>query len=206
MARHSLRIILPQNGKIPTILLPAEWDNLLDTLPARSVYLVDSSAFCSTGTINHKRECMRAVVQRVEQASVTVDSRCTGSISRGLLVLLGVGQHDTEKDVAWMCEKIIHLRIFNDEHNKMNLSLADIKGELLIVSQFTLYGDCRKGRRPGFSEAAPPRVAEDLYQLCIARIQAAGYRVVTGTFQAHMDVQLTNSGPVTMLLDSSKLF
>ena len=149
---------------------------------------------------------MRAVVQRVTRASVCVDEKITGAIGRGLLVLLGVGQHDTEADVAWICEKIVHLRIFPDAEDKMNLSLADINGELLIVSQFTLFGDCRKGRRPGFSGAAPPAIAEELYQRCVLRIRDMGFSVATGTFQAHMDVELSNSGPVTMLLDSSKLF
>ncbi len=149
---------------------------------------------------------MRAVVQRVSQASVTVDGNVTGSAKKGLLILLGVGKGDTEKEVRYMADKIVNLRIFEDENDKMNLSLADIGGDLLVVSQFTLYGDVRKGRRPGFDGAAPPDVANDLYEKFVAYCKSLGIPTETGVFQAHMMVDLTNNGPVTILLDSDKTF
>ena len=149
---------------------------------------------------------MRAVVQRVSQASVTVDGNVTGSAKKGLLILLGVGKGDTEKEVRYMADKIVNLRIFEDENDKMNLSLADIGGDLLVVSQFTLYGDVRKGRRPGFDGAAPPDVANDLYEKFDAYCKSLGIPTETGVFQAHMMVDLTNDGPVTILLDSDKTF
>lgn len=149
---------------------------------------------------------MRAVIQRVSRASVTVDSEVTGSIQSGLLVLLGIHKDDTAKEVQWLTEKIINLRIFEDENGKMNHSLIDTKGAMLVVSQFTLYGDCRKGRRPGYSTAALPDKAKALYQIFIDTVKQKGVTTASGKFQAHMDVELVNDGPVTLLLDSSKLF
>lgn len=149
---------------------------------------------------------MRSVVQRVSEASVTIDDKIAGQIGRGLVVLLGIKQGDTEKDASWLAEKIVNLRIFEDDKGKMNLSLADIGGEMLIISQFTLFGDCRKGRRPGFSSAAPPELAEPLYRQFIEKVNNLEIKTATGIFQAEMAVQLTNDGPVTMLLDSEKTF
>ena len=149
---------------------------------------------------------MRAVVQRVSRASVTVDTEITGRIGPGILVLLGVHQDDGEKEVKWLVDKIINLRIFEDEAGKMNHSLLDTGGAMLIVSQFTLYGDCRKGRRPGYSTAAPPEKAEALYQGFINEVKRRNVTAANGRFQAHMGVELVNDGPVTLLLDSSKLF
>ena len=149
---------------------------------------------------------MRAVVQRVSSSKVTVDDRITGEISKGLLVLLGVTHEDTSKDVDYMIDKILNLRIFEDENEKMNLSLKDINGELLVVSQFTLYGDCRKGKRPSFSNAARPDLATTLYEEFIEKVKSQEVVVGTGEFGAHMMVDLTNDGPVTILLESNKSF
>ncbi len=149
---------------------------------------------------------MRAVVQKVTSSKVTVDGETTGEIGQGLLVLLGVTHEDTSKDVDYMIDKTLNLRIFEDEEGKMNLSLKDIGGELLVVSQFTLYGDCRKGRRPSFSTAAKPEEANELYEEYVAKAKAEGIKVGTGKFRSHMMVDLTNDGPVTMLLDSTKTF
>ncbi|WP_304340796.1 D-aminoacyl-tRNA deacylase [Metaclostridioides mangenotii] len=149
---------------------------------------------------------MRSVVQRVSSSSVTVDGDVIGKIDKGLMVLLGVTHDDTSKDVDYMIDKILNLRIFEDEDDKMNLSLKDIGGELLVVSQFTLYGDCRKGRRPSFTNAAKPDLADKLYEEFIAKAKSHGLNVGTGQFGAHMMVDLTNDGPVTILLDSSKSF
>ena len=149
---------------------------------------------------------MRAVVQRVSHADVTVDNEIVGRAGQGLLVLIGVGKGDTEKDAKYLAEKIVNLRIFEDEAQKMNLSLLDIKGDVLAVSQFTLYGDVRKGRRPGFDQAAPPDEANRLYEEFVAACRALGAPVQTGVFQADMKVSLINDGPVTILLDSEKLF
>lgn len=148
---------------------------------------------------------MRAVVQRVSSSKVTVDEAVTGQINKGLLVLLGVTHEDNSSDVDYMIDKVLNLRIFEDENEKMNLSLKDVGGELLVVSQFTLYGDCRKGRRPSFSNAAKPDMANELYEEFVRRAKAEGITVGTGQFGAHMMVDLTNDGPVTMLLDSSKI-
>lgn len=148
---------------------------------------------------------MRAVVQRVSRASVSVNNKIIGSIDKGLVILLGVSGDDTEKDVLYLADKITHLRIFADDDEKMNLSLKDIQGEMLIVSQFTLYGDCRKGRRPSYSKAANPEKAKLLYQSFIDAVQNNGIRVETGEFQAMMEVKIINDGPVTILLDSNKL-
>ena len=149
---------------------------------------------------------MRAVVQRVSRAKVTVDGWTAGEIGRGLLVLLGVGQQDTEADAAYLSEKVVGLRIFEDEDGKMNRSVRDVSGSVLVVSQFTLYGDVRRGKRPSFDEAAPPELARQLYELFVGQIQAAGLRCETGRFQEMMQVELVNEGPVTILLDSSKAF
>lgn len=149
---------------------------------------------------------MRGVIQRVSRASVTVDGRITGQIERGLLVLLGVGQNDTESDAAYLAEKVCGLRIFEDENEKMNLSLQDVGGALLVVSQFTLYGDVRKGKRPSFDAAARPERAKELYEYFVAQMRAKGVPCETGVFQAMMQVELVNEGPVTILLDSGKGF
>ncbi len=149
---------------------------------------------------------MRAVIQRVKCASVQVDKSIIGSIDHGLLVLLGVHAIDTDRDVAWLADKTVNLRIFDDPDGKMNLSLLDTGGSLLVVSQFTLYGDCRKGRRPSWSQAGRPELAESLYTLFATAVRRHGIPVQTGQFQAMMDVSLTNDGPVTLLLDSHKTF
>lgn len=149
---------------------------------------------------------MRAVVQRVSKAQVSVDNVTVGKIGRGLALLLGVGRGDTEKDIAYLAEKIMNLRVFDDENGKMNISLLDINGELLVVSQFTLYGDCRKGRRPGYDAAARPEEAQELYLSFVERCRGYGVHVETGIFQAMMQVELQNDGPVTLLLDSRKEF
>ena len=147
---------------------------------------------------------VRAVIQRVTEASVTVDNIVVGQIQRGFLVLLGVAEVDTQDEVIWIAGKIAGLRIFEDAEGKMNLALADVGGAVLLVSQFTLYGDCRKGRRPSFVEAARPEKANLLYNSVAAELKGHGLIVETGTFQAHMDVRLLNDGPVTLLLDSRK--
>lgn len=149
---------------------------------------------------------MRAVVQKVTQSRVTVDNEITGEIQKGLMVLLGVTHDDTEADAKYMAEKIANLRIFEDAEEKLNLSVKDIGGAVLSVSQFTLYGDCRKGRRPSFTEAARPEQANALYEQFNAMLEAEGISVETGRFQTHMLVELTNDGPVTVLLDSQKNF
>ncbi|SHH16312.1 D-aminoacyl-tRNA deacylase [Thermosipho atlanticus] len=149
---------------------------------------------------------MRAVIQRVLNASVNVNGKTIAKINKGILVLLGVGKHDTDEDAKYLSDKIVNLRIFDDEQGKMNLSLIDIKGELLIVSQFTLFGDCRRGRRPSYSESAPPTQAKKLYEKFIEYSKKYGLKVETGTFGAYMEVSLINDGPVTLLLDSKKVF
>jgi D-tyrosyl-tRNA(Tyr) deacylase len=149
---------------------------------------------------------MRAVVQRVSRAKVTFESETTGEIGLGLLVLLGVAGTDAKSDADYLVEKIVNLRIFEDADDKMNLSLLDIKGELLVVSQFTLYGDTRRGRRPSFIDAAPPEKANELYQYFVQKARARVSKVGTGRFQAMMDVELVNEGPVTIILDSEKTF
>ncbi len=149
---------------------------------------------------------MRAVIQRVSEASVTVGQTVVGSIERGFLVLVGVADTDEEKDALWIAEKVAGLRVFEDSEEKMNLSLADVQGAVLLVSQFTLFGDCRKGRRPSFVEAARPEKARALYEKLADNLRQLGLSVETGTFQAHMQVRLLNDGPVTLLIDSRKLF
>jgi D-tyrosyl-tRNA(Tyr) deacylase len=148
---------------------------------------------------------MRAVVQRVTRAKVTVDENITGEIAGGLLVLLGVSPDDSEKDIDYLVDKIINLRIFDDDDGKMNLSLLDVSGKLLAVSQFTLYGDTRRGRRPSYIDAAPPERANELYELFVSKAREF-VAVETGKFQAMMQVELVNDGPVTILIDSAKLF
>ncbi len=149
---------------------------------------------------------MRAVVQRVSRARVTVNDWTSGEIGHGLLVLVGVGHDDTEADASYLAEKIAGLRIFEDEDGKMNRSVMDAGGSVLAVSQFTLYGDVRRGKRPSFDEAAPPDQARRLYEFFVQRIQAVGLRCETGRFQEMMQVELVNEGPVTILLDSKKEF
>ncbi|WP_036221829.1 D-aminoacyl-tRNA deacylase [Mesoaciditoga lauensis] len=150
---------------------------------------------------------MRAVVQRVNWAKVEVEEKIVGEIKKGLLVFLGVGQEDTQKDLEWMVNKIPNLRVFEDEDEKMNKSLMDIKGEMLVVSQFTLYGDCRRGRRPSFSSAAPADKAKKMYEdFCDMVEKAHGIKVEKGVFQADMKVSLLNDGPVTLLLESKGTF
>ena len=149
---------------------------------------------------------MRAVIQRVKEARVEVDGEVVGRIGEGMLILLGAGKDDTEEDVRYLAEKIAGLRIFEDTEGKMNLSVTDTGGQVLVVSQFTLYGDCRKGRRPSFDKAAPPETAERLYELFISEIRGRGVKVETGRFRAMMDVHLVNSGPVTLMLDSKREF
>lgn len=149
---------------------------------------------------------MRVVIQRVGQAKVTVSAEIVGEITEGLLVLLGVAHDDNESDAAYLAKKTAGLRIFEDDEGKMNLSVTDIAGQVLVVSQFTLLGDCRKGRRPSFADAAPPDRADKLYQNYVECLRAEGLHVETGVFQAMMKVELANEGPVTILLDSKKSF
>jgi D-tyrosyl-tRNA(Tyr) deacylase len=149
---------------------------------------------------------MRAVVQRVTSARVTVDDRVTGEIGSGLLVLLGVEQNDGPADIQYITSKIRDLRIFSDDAGKMNLSVLDRQGAVLVVSQFTLSGDARNGRRPSFASAAPPQIARALYEDVVRELKTSGLRVETGEFQAMMQVALVNDGPVTILLDSRKTF
>jgi D-tyrosyl-tRNA(Tyr) deacylase len=145
---------------------------------------------------------MRAVVQRVSRAKVTVQGEVTGEIGQGLLVLLGVADDDTHDDASYMAEKLVSLRIFPDDEGKMNRSLIDVGGKMLVVSQFTLYGDCRKGRRPSFIKAARPELADSLYRIFVVEVQGRGVQTATGRFQAHMDVELVNDGPVTLIVES----
>ena len=147
---------------------------------------------------------MRAVIQRVTRASVSVDGRVAGEVAAGLMVLLGVGRQDNPESAAYLAEKIVNLRIFSDDAGKMNLSLLDTGGAALVVSQFTLYGDTRGGRRPSYIQAAPPEEANRLYEEFVRSMRALGVTVETGVFQAHMQVEMVNDGPVTILLDSEK--
>lgn len=148
---------------------------------------------------------MRAIVQRVDRACVTVDGQTTGAIKKGLLVLVGVTADDTEKDIQYLADKVTGLRIFEDEEGKMNLSVKDVGGSILSVSQFTLYGDCRKGKRPSFDKAAKPEMANEFYERFNELCRIQGVEVETGIFRAHMLVELVNNGPVTLILDSSKI-
>ncbi|NOR50256.1 MAG: D-tyrosyl-tRNA(Tyr) deacylase [Desulfuromonadales bacterium] len=149
---------------------------------------------------------MRAVIQRVSQASVAVAKETVGAINQGLMVLLGVARGDTSKDVVYLADKTAGLRIFEDDDGKMNRSVKDIGGNILVVSQFTLLGDCRKGRRPGFTDAAPPELADALYQEYVDALRSQGITIATGVFRADMQVALVNDGPVTIMLDSRKQF
>lgn len=149
---------------------------------------------------------MRAVVQRVVRGSVLVEGKNVGQIGHGMVVLLGVGREDGPDDARYLAGKIANLRIYEDEQGKMNLSLLDTGGAALVVSQFTLYGDCRQGRRPGFSGAAPAGAGRELYEVFVAEMRELGVEVATGVFQSHMQVEIINDGPVTMMLDSKKLF
>jgi D-tyrosyl-tRNA(Tyr) deacylase len=147
---------------------------------------------------------MRAVLQRVDHASVSIGGVSIAQIGKGILALIGISREDSREDLEWMAKKIVELRIFDDAEGKLNLSLQDIGGQLLVVSQFTLYGDCRKGRRPSYSDAAPPAEAERLYRDFVQIAHQMVPDVQTGQFQAMMDVSLTNSGPVTLIVDSRK--
>lgn len=145
---------------------------------------------------------MRAVIQRVKHASVSVDNKITGEIEQGFLVLLGVTHTDTEKEVDWLAKKITDLRVFNDSEDKMNLGLKDVNGELLIISQFTLYGNCIKGRRPAFIDAAKPDMANELYEKFLKKCKDLGFKTEAGIFGADMKVELLNDGPVTLIIDT----
>lgn len=147
---------------------------------------------------------MRAVVQRVNKSSVKIENKIISEINKGLTVLLGISEDDEHSDIDYMVDKITNLRIFEDAEGKMNLSLFDIKGELLVVSQFTLYGDCKKGRRPSFVKAARPEKAEEYYDIFVKKCSQAGFNTKTGVFQAEMIVSIENDGPVTIMLDSEK--
>ena len=149
---------------------------------------------------------MRAVVQRVKRAWVEIEGRTVGKIGDGLLIFVGVGEGDSEQDCDYLANKVAHLRIFSDDQGLMNLSLTETGGMALVVSQFTLWGDCRKGRRPSFTRAARPERARDLYEYFIGTLRGKGLKVATGEFQEMMDVHLVNAGPVTLFLDSSKAF
>ena len=149
---------------------------------------------------------MRAVVQRVHEASVTVDDAVTGRIEQGLLVYVGVGQDDDEQDVRWLMDKITQLRIFNDDDGKMNLSVTDIRGGILVISAFALQADARKGRRPSFDAAAGPELAEELYDRLCETLTETGLTIARGVFRAHMDVASVNDGPICILLDSKRVF
>ncbi len=145
---------------------------------------------------------MKSLLQRVSSASVKVQEEVVGKIDSGLLVLLGVGHHDGEAQVRWMADKLVGLRVFEDDQGKMNLSLQDVGGQMLVVSQFTLWGDCRKGRRPSFVDAAPPERAEQLYEAFVKAVQERGISVETGQFRQHMEVSLVNQGPVTLMVET----
>lgn len=149
---------------------------------------------------------MRAVIQRVHEASVTIDEKIAGRIEQGLLVYVGVGQDDDERDVRWLADKITQLRIFNDDDGKMNLSVSDIHGGILVISAFALQGDARKGRRPSFDAAAGPELAEDLYNRVCETLAESGLTIARGVFRAHMEVASINDGPICILLDSKRVF
>jgi D-aminoacyl-tRNA deacylase len=149
---------------------------------------------------------MRAVLQRVTEAQVVVEGAVSGKIQRGLCVLVGVGSKDTDEDARWLAQKCVTARVFTDRDDKMNLSVTDVGGSVLAVSQFTLFGDLRRGRRPSFADAMEPVRAKELFEVFCREVRALGVDVQTGVFRAHMDVSLCNSGPVTLLLDSTRLF
>jgi D-aminoacyl-tRNA deacylase len=154
-------------------------------------------------TAKKRRFDVRACIQRVSSSRVVVDGETVGEIGRGLLVLLGVAADDGEAELRWMVDKVVGMRVFNDGEGKMNLALADVGGELLVVSQFTLLGDARKGRRPSFIAAAPPEKAEQMYEQFVQAARQLGVRVATGRFRTHMQVELVNDGPVTIVIDSA---
>ncbi|HAJ94399.1 MAG TPA: D-tyrosyl-tRNA(Tyr) deacylase [Synergistaceae bacterium] len=145
---------------------------------------------------------MKALLQRVDKARVSVDGKLTGEVGKGLCVFLGVVHEDTEKDIAWLADKIVNLRIFEDGSGKMNRSVIDEKGEILVVSQFTLCGDCKKGRRPSWTNAAEPSFANSMYEKFVKEIEIRGVRTATGVFQAYMKVEICNDGPVTLMIDT----
>lgn len=147
---------------------------------------------------------MRAVIQRVSEARVVVDEKVVGEIGPGLLILLGVRSGDSEADIPWLADKCVNLRIFENDEGKFHHSLLEVGGDILVVSQFTLYGDCRKGRRPSFTDAAPPEIADELYQKFVQYLRCKEIKVETGIFQSMMSVQLVNEGPVTMIVDSKE--
>jgi D-tyrosyl-tRNA(Tyr) deacylase len=168
------------------------------------ILVISASSFFRHSSFRHSSfNLMRACVQRVTEAGVTVDGEVVGQVGRGLLVLLGVAMGDSDADARWLAEKIAGLRIFEDDAGKMNLSLGDTAGSMLVVSQFTLLGDCRRGRRPSFIDAAPPAEAERLYEVFVAAVRAAGIEVSTGRFRRHMLVSLINDGPVTLIVESN---
>jgi D-tyrosyl-tRNA(Tyr) deacylase len=147
---------------------------------------------------------LKVIVQRVKNSNVKVNNKIVGSINKGIMLLLGIGKDDNREDIEYLANKIVNLRIFEDENKKMNLSLKDIDGELLIISQFTIYGDCRKGRRPSFDKASKPEYAKEIYNEFVKYCISLGVKVETGEFQEHMDVSLVNDGPVTFILDTDK--
>lgn len=149
---------------------------------------------------------MRAVVQRVKEASCKIDEKIVGKIEKGILLFLGIGKGDEDKDLKYLVDKVLGLRIFSDDEGKMNLSLEDVEGEILIISQFTLYGDVRKGKRPSFSNSSSPEIGEAYYKQFIEEVRSRGIKAETGVFGADMDIELINDGPVTILLDSEKIF
>jgi D-aminoacyl-tRNA deacylase len=155
--------------------------------------------------IGEERFLVRACVQRVSEARVCVGGNVVGQIKAGLVVLLGVGHEDADAEVEWLADKVTGLRVFEDDAGKMNRSLAEAGGSMLVVSQFTLYGDCRRGRRPSFTAAAPPELAERLYEAFVAHVRASGIEVATGKFREHMQVSLTNDGPVTLWIDTTEM-
>ena len=147
---------------------------------------------------------MRAIIQRVKNSNVKVDNKAVGSIGKGFNILLGITHNDSIKEIKWLCNKIVNLRIFSDENDKMNLSLGDVQGEILLISQFTLYADCIKGRRPGFTDAASGEKAKELYEQTISEFKNLGVKVETGIFGADMTVEMINDGPVTIILDTAQ--
>lgn len=149
---------------------------------------------------------MRGIIQRVKSSSVKVDGKITGEINKGIMILFGVGKEDSDKDLDYLVDKTVNLRIFNDDDGKMNLSVKDIKGEILIIPQFTLYGDVRKGRRPSFTDSASPEIGKEYFEKFIDRLKNEGLKVESGIFGADMDVELINNGPVTIILDSRREF
>ena len=179
---------------------------MLAVIPFSGIIYGSFARFCSAKGKFSDYLTLRAIIQRVNQARVDIDGKTVGEIKSGLLVLLGVAGEDQTADADYLADKVINLRIFNDGQDKMNLSLADTGGALLVVSQFTLYGDARKGRRPSYIEAAAPEKANALYQYFVEKVRGKGFPVETGVFQAMMQVSLTNDGPVTILLDSKKTF